>query len=117
LVFKELKSHTELRKFLTGNDNIVQGFIWAAFCGLLIRRFLVSCAQQFTDIVLSFHKAAISARVFMLEFTGCALNRFIGLQNCLIRIIDYLCSTMHLSNPQRRSSFQNADLQVETMRA
>jgi hypothetical protein len=117
LVFKELKSHTELRKFLTGNDNIVQGFIWAAFCGLLIRCFLVSCAQQFTDIVLSFHKAAISARVFMLEFATCALNRFVGLKNCLIQIIEYLCSIMHFSNPQRRSSFQNTDLQVETMRA
>ena len=117
LIFKELKSYTELRKFLTGNENIVQGFIWTAFCALLIRRFIVSCAQKFTDIVLSFHKAAISSRTFMLDFTSCALNRFIGLHRCLIGILDYLCSIMHFSNPHRRSSFQIAGLEVETMRA
>ena len=71
LTFKELKSFTELCKFLTGNANIVQGFIWAAFCALLIRRFIVACAQEFTPIVLSFHKAAISSRMFMLDFTRC----------------------------------------------
>ena len=114
LTFKELKSFTELRKFLTGNANIVQGFIWAAFCALLIRRFIVACAQEFTDMVLSFHKAAISSRTFMLDFTRCVLNRFIGLNQCLISILDYLSSTMHLSNPQRRSSFNLAGLKVKT---
>ena len=115
LTFKELKSFTELRKFLTGNANIVQGFIWAAFCALLIRRFLVVCAQNFTDVVLSFHKAAASSRTFMLDFTRCVLNRFIGLKQCLTRILKYLSSTMHFSNPQRRSSFQLAGINVKTM--
>lgn len=115
LTFKELKSFTELRKFLTGNANIVQGFIWAAFCALLIRRFLVACAQEFTDIVLSFHKAAVSSRTFMPDFTRCVLNRFIGLKQCLRDILEYLSSTMHFSNPQRRSSFQLAGVKVKTM--
>lgn len=117
LIFKELKSFSELRKFLTGNEHIVRGFIWAAFCALLIRHFLVGCAQKFTPIVLSFHKAAISSRTFMLDFTRCALDRFIGLHQCLITLFDYLCSTMHFSNPQRLSSFDLANLQVTTMGA
>ena len=117
LIFKELKSFTELRKFLTGSEHIVRGFIWAAFCALLIRRFLLTCAQQFTHIVLSFHKAAISSRTFMLDFIRCALDRFIRLHRCLIALFDYLCSTMHFSNPQRPSSFQTAGLELTTMRA
>jgi hypothetical protein len=115
LTFKELKSFSELRKFLTGNANIVQGFVWASFCALLIRRFIVGCAQDFTDIVLSFHKAAISSRTFMLDFIRCVLNRFTGLKQCLTDILEYLSSTMHLSNPQRRSSLQLAGITVKTM--
>lgn len=114
LTFKELKSFSELREFLTGNANIVQGFIWAAFCALLIRRFIVACAQEFTDMVLSFHKAAISSRTFMLDFTRCVFKRFIGLKQCLRDILDYIASTMRLSNPQRRSSFDLAGLKVNT---
>ena len=117
LIFKELKSFTELRKFLTGSEHIVRGFIWAAFCALLIRRFLLTCAQQFTHIVLSFYKAAISSRTFMLDFIRCALHRFTGLHRCLVALFDYLCLTMHFSNPQRRSSFQIAGLELTTIRA
>jgi hypothetical protein len=112
LVFKELKSFSELRKFLTGNANIVQGFIWAAFCALLIRRFLVATAQQFTDDVLSFHKAAVSSRTFMPDFIRCALNRFSGLNQCLADIIDYVASTMLFSNPHRRSSYHLAGVMI-----
>ncbi len=113
LTFKELKSFTELRKFLSGNAHIVQGFIWAAFCALLVRRFIVACAQEFTPIVLSFHKAAISSRTFMLDFTRCALKRFVGLKQCLRDILDYIASTMHLSNPHRRCSFDLAGLKIK----
>ena len=117
LIFKELKSFTQLRKFLSGNANIVQGFIWAAFCALLIRRFIVACAQEFTPVVLSFHKAAISSRTFMLDFTRCVLKRFIGLKQCLKDILAYIASTMHLSNPQRRTSFDLAGLKVRIGKA
>jgi hypothetical protein len=113
LVFKELKSFSQLRKFLTGNANIVQGFIWAAFCALLIRRFLVTSAQQFTDTVLSFHKAASSSRTFMLDFMRCALNRFSGLHQCLLDIFDFVTATMLFSNPHRRSSYQLAGVVVK----
>jgi Transposase DDE domain len=113
LIFKELKSFSGLHKFLTGNTNIVQGFVWAAFCALLIRRFIVGCAQEFANIVLSFHKAAISARTFMLDFTRCVLKKFIGLKQCLKNIFEYIASTMRLSNPQRRSSFDLAGLKVK----
>lgn len=97
LLFKELKSHTELRKFLTANPNIVEGFIWAAFCALFIRRFLVSSAQKISGQKLSFHKAAISARNFMPQFIACALKKFSGLEQCLSHIFEYVQLTMFFS--------------------
>lgn len=108
LLFKELKSHTELRKFLTANRNIVAGFIWAAFCALFIRRFLVSAVQKISGKKLSFHKAAISARNFMPEFIACAIRKFTGLKEYLLNIFPYIQSTMYFSNPHRRSAFQLA---------
>lgn len=108
LLFKELKSHTELRKFLTANSNIAAGFIWAAFCALFIRRFLVCAVQKISGKRLSFHKAAISARNFMPEFISCALKHFEGLKQYLLYIFPYIQSTMFFSNPQRRSALQLA---------
>jgi hypothetical protein len=61
------------------------------------------------------HKAAISSRTFMLDFTRYAFDKFVGLRQCLMAIFDYLCSTMRFSNPQRRSSFELAALQVTTL--
>lgn len=110
LLFKELKSHTELRKFLTANPNIATGFIWAAFCALFIRRFLVSAVQKISGTKLSFHKAAISARNFMPEFIACALKRFSGLKQYLFDVFPYIQSTMFFSNPHRRSALQLAGI-------
>ena len=117
LIFKELKSFSELRKFLTGNANIVQGLIWTAFCALLIRRFLVASAQQFTDLRLSFHKAASSARTFMPSFIRCALDKFSHLHQCLLDIFDYVASTMLFSNRHRRSSFLLAGVVIRKQTA
>lgn len=110
LLFKELKSYTELRRFLTANHRIAEGFIWAALCALAIRRFLVASAQKLLNKKLSFHKAAISARTFMPEFISCALHEFYRLKQCLQRIFEYIQRTMLFSNPRRSSALQLAGL-------
>ena len=38
LLFKELKQHTSWKKLATGNQNIVEGLVWANLLVLLIRR-------------------------------------------------------------------------------
>ena len=110
LFFKELKSHTELRKFLTADHNIAEGFIWAALCAILIRRFLVANAQQISGKRLSFHKAAISARTFMPEFIACALLKFHALKRCLLDIFTFIQKTMQFSNPHRPDALQLAGI-------
>jgi hypothetical protein len=110
LLFKELKSHSDLRKFLTANAYIAEGFIWASLCAMVIRRFLVASAQALSGKTLSFHKAAISARTFMPDFIRCAFKKFHDLHYCLIDIFDFIENNMQISNPQRLSSFQLAGL-------
>lgn len=113
LLFKELKSHTELRRFLTANANIAEGFIWAALCALFIRRFLVIQAQHMAGFRLSFHKAAISAKDFMHDFLRCVFNDLRKLSYCLMDIFQYLAQTMAISNPKRKTTFQIVELAPE----
>lgn len=110
LLFKELKSHTELRKFLTANEHIAEGFIWAAFCALIIRRFLLASAQSLSGRKLSFHKAAISARSFIPQFITCALSQFEKLRQCLKKIFAFLTQNMFFSNSRRPCALQRAGL-------
>lgn len=112
LLFKEMKSHTELRKFLTANKNIAEGFVWASFCAVIIRKFLVGNAQTLAKTKLSFHKAAISARTFMNDFIKCALNQFAKLEKCLDIIFERIQKYMKFSNPHRKSSFDNIGISI-----
>ena len=107
LTFKELKSFTGLKKFLTGNEHIVEGFVWAALISMLLRRFIVSSAEEaHGGVRLSFHKAASSAHNFMVELVCCAFDRFHGLNSVLTDIFDYLQRTVKFSNPHKQSAFE-----------
>ena len=110
LLFKELKSHTELRRFLTANEHIAEGFIGATLCALIIRRFLLASAQSLSGKKLSFHKAAISARSFIPQFITCALGQFEKLRQCLDHIFAFLTQNMFFSNPRRPCALQRAGL-------
>jgi hypothetical protein len=57
LLFKELKSHTNLRKFNTEQKAIVEGLILASLLTLLLKRFIVNSAEP----GLSLFKAAKNA--------------------------------------------------------
>lgn len=60
LLFKELKSHTNLRKFNTEQKAIVEGLIWASLLTLLLKRLIVNSASP----GLSLFKAAKNADVW-----------------------------------------------------
>ena len=75
LSFKELKSFSGLKRFQTGNVDIIKGFIWMSLLSLQIRRYLVLSAEKLNPkLRLSIHKAAISAADFMPDFVACMLE-------------------------------------------
>lgn len=60
LLFKELKSHTNLRKFNTEQKAIVERLIWASLLTLILKRLIVNSAAP----GLSLFKAAKNADVW-----------------------------------------------------
>ncbi|MBQ1784410.1 MAG: transposase, partial [Gammaproteobacteria bacterium] len=63
LLFKELKSHTNLHRFATRQEGLVKGLIWASLLALVVKRFVLQQAQQQTGAgPLSFLKMASSAK-------------------------------------------------------
>jgi IS4 transposase len=42
LLFKEWKSHNNLKKFVTRQPHLVKGLIWASLLSLLIKRYIWS---------------------------------------------------------------------------
>jgi hypothetical protein len=71
LLFKELKSHTNWQRFVTGQKAIVDGLIWASLLALIIRR---STALQMMPAV-SLFKAAKNVDVWLLPIFECISHK------------------------------------------
>jgi len=71
LLFKELKSHTNWKKFATGQKGIVDGLVWASLLALIIRR---STALQIMPSV-SLFKAAKNVDVWLLPIFECICHQ------------------------------------------
>ena len=62
LLFKELKSHNNLRKFNTKKKPIIEGLIWASLLTLILKRTVSTKAVE----QISFFKAATNAEVWFI---------------------------------------------------
>lgn len=112
LSYKELKSYTALKRFLTANDQMIVAFAFLSLIAMQLRRYLVFSAESLNPRVrLSFHKAAISASEFMPKFIACLLKGGEGLKDVLLEIFFYLGVVMKFSNPQRPSAFELCQLE------
>lgn len=106
LSFKELKSHSGLKRFQTANGLILKAFALLSLMAMQVRRYLVFCAESLKPTQrLSPHKAAISAHDFMPALVNCMLDSGEGLCDVLEEVFGFLQATMRFSNPQRPSSF------------
>lgn len=101
LLFKEWKSYANLHAFVTRDQHIAEGLIWASLSAAVLKRFLAQAAQHVGQVAISTRKAAM-----MLG------NRLVGLlrQVCLEadhpatsfrETIDYLIRIGKRSHPKR----------------
>ena len=112
LGFKELKSYSSLKPFLSGNEYIITGFAVMSLIAMQVRRYLALCAEQLNPGKrLSLHKTAISASEFMPEFVYCMMDEGEKLEQTLLKIFHYLQATMGFSNPHRRTAFEKVKLE------
>lgn len=82
LLFKELKSHTNWKKFATAQKAIVDGLVWASLLALILRR---NIARQISPCV-SLFKAAKNVDVWLLPIFECICHQT---WNELIEILDW----------------------------
>jgi hypothetical protein len=62
LLFKEWKSHNNLKKFVTRQPYLVKGLIWASLLSLLLKRYIGRIAQRRLKVRLSMLKIAKSTQ-------------------------------------------------------
>ncbi|WP_420854451.1 transposase [Shewanella zhuhaiensis] len=58
LLFKEWKSHNNLRRFATCQPHLVEGLIWSSLLSLLVKRYLCRAATTQAMLRLSLFKMA-----------------------------------------------------------
>ena len=62
LMFKEWKSHANLRAFDTANANIAEGLVWAALAAAALKRHIAHATQVLRRVEVSTRKVAMCAR-------------------------------------------------------
>ncbi len=110
LVFKDLKSHSGLRKFLTSSEYIVQGLIWLSLIAFIVRRYFVAMGQVWLGKQLSFFRAGISARLFMPDLMKKINASQKQLEIYLLELFAFFDDMIGFSNPKRKNTLQTIGL-------
>jgi len=103
LLFKEMKSHTNLKRFATSKQPIVEGLIWAALAAVTIKRYLAHAAARVARIPTSTLAAAKALRVPFAQL----LARVAATKNIapeLRRTLGFLSSQAPRAHPRRDRS-------------
>ena len=97
LLFKELKSYCNLKKFSTENEHIVKSLIYASFITVLLKRLLAFSTEQLKSVWVSTQKTARMAPSWLgLLINGIACGYSIpDVLNEVIDIISRLCCRAH----------------------
>lgn len=102
LLFKEWKSHANLRAFDTANPHIAEGLVWAALAAAALKRHIAHATQALRRVEVSTRKVAMCARHGLdaaLQALASGKNR--SLPTALRHLIDYLARNALRSHPKR----------------
>lgn len=102
LLFKEWKSHANLRAFSTANPAIVEGLIWAAVIVAAVKRYLAHSAQIIAAVATSTLRTAKCTWQVIPAIIEALLTRTPHrLRAAFIRAIEYLAVNAQRAHPQR----------------
>jgi hypothetical protein len=104
LLFKELKSYCNLKKFSTENEHIVKTLIYASFITVLLKRLLSFSTEQLKSLWISTHKTARTASDWLKQLIQGIARRdpILDVISEVIEIIGRLCQRAH---PKRDLKF------------
>ena len=102
LLFKEWKSHANLRAFSTAKPAIVEGLIWAAIVVAAVKRYLAHSVQLIAEVATSTLRTAKCAwQVLPAIIEALLLCEPRRLRAAFIRAIDYLTINAQRAHPHR----------------
>jgi len=101
LLFKEWKSHSNLRAFDTANPNIAEGLIWASLCAATVTRYCAHMTQRITRIAISTRIAAKCIRHVLGDILYDLMHKPRRLFSSIERAIDYLSKNARRAHPNR----------------
>ena len=102
LMFKEWKSHANLRAFDTANENVAEGLVWAALAAAVLKRHLAHATQMLRRVEVSTREVAMCARHGLdavLRILAAAKTG--SLLPAVRSMIDYLAHNAKRSHPRR----------------
>jgi hypothetical protein len=102
LLFKEWKSHANLRAFSTAKPAIVEGLIWAAIVVAAVKRYLAHSVQIIAEVATSTLRTAKCAWQVIPALVEALLMPVPGrLRVAFMRAIDYLAVNAQRAHPER----------------
>lgn len=104
LLFKQWKSHANLRRFQTAKAGIVEGLIWASLAAAQLKRFLAHATQHICPgFQPSTHRAATALGNHLPQLIMAVLHHPRRISSQLAALIRYLASYAGRAHPKRDS--------------
>lgn len=100
LLFKELKSYCNLKKFSTENKHIVKSLIYASFITVLLKRLLAYSTDLIKSVYISTQKTGRAATDWLkLLINGIVQRR--SIQEVLKEVVDIISRLCQRAHPKR----------------
>ena len=101
LLFKEWKSHANLRAFHTSNPFIAEGLIWASLCTATLKRYCAHMTQRISRVALSTHIVAKCIHHVLSDVLHALMHEHRQLNANIVRTIEYLSKNAPRAHPKR----------------
>ena len=101
LLFKEWKSHANLRAFDTANPNIAEGLIWASLCAATVKRYCAHMTQRIARVAMSTRIVAKCIHHVLRDVLYDLMHHSRRLQTSVERAIEYLSRNARRAHPKR----------------
>lgn len=101
LLFKEWKSHANLKAFNTNNPHIAEGLIWAALCAATLKRYCAHMTERLRQVPISTRRVAMCAHHVLTDILRALLHAPDRLWDTITRALDYLAHNALRAHPKR----------------
>ncbi len=114
LLFKEWKSHANLKAFDTKNEHIAKALIWASLSAAALKRFLAHATEHLLQVSISTRKAAMNPPYVLAELFRAVRRGFgPGLRCAFEKVIRYLGDNAKRAHPKRDKQTGRSRLELK----